>query len=245
VCRRAFTLIELLVVISIISILSGLLMPALTRALAEAHSAACRSNLANIGKAVLMFEADHNQYLPDLGDYEGRWFFGTRTGPLEPVDFSSGVLSGYLGATGDIWQCPMFGRGEFVPRALGPTTGYAYNYQYLTSLVEEGNWWDPDYKYWWKGLSVTIIAKPVTTVLFGDSATNRMGPLEENWFWTPPSQALPWGLAYTHFRHDGRANVLWADGHVTSLPPSGAADLDKDDLGVICDEGDAYFDPNQ
>ena len=241
--QRGFTLIELLVVMAVMSILVSLLMPAISAARAQAWSVSCRSRLAQIGYAVQMYGINHGDYLPGAADSSGRQFFGFRYGPTERVDFTDGYMTSYVGDDPEVWQCPTL--AEFLPRADGPCTSYAYNYNYLTDLVTEGDWWDPGYQYWWRGKKAAVIQKPSRTVLFGDSATNWMGPVQENWFWTPPSQALPWGNAYTHFRHRLRANILWADGHVNSMEPDKRLELDKDNLGVICDESDVCFDPKQ
>jgi prepilin-type processing-associated H-X9-DG protein len=193
-----------------------------------------------------MYTSDHGQHLPGLAESDGTQFFGLFQGVDQPIDFRLGYLSLYVASDQDIWQCPSF--GEFLPRADGPCTGYAYNYHYLTELKEYGNWWDPDYSYAWQGLPEGIVRKPSRTVVFGDSARNWMGPLEENWFWTPPSEGLAWPgweAAYTHFRHRDRANVVWFDGHANSLEPSEAWPMDADGLGVICDTSDEYFDPKQ
>jgi prepilin-type N-terminal cleavage/methylation domain-containing protein/prepilin-type processing-associated H-X9-DG protein len=244
--RRAFTLIELLVVMAIISILTSLLMPALGVARNQARAISCRSRLKQLHYAMTMYTIDHRQYLPGLAESNGTQFFGIFTGATDPVDFEHGYLSSYVGGDAEIWQCPSF--AEFLPRADGPCTGYAYNYHYLTELKEKGNWWDPDYSYSWQGLHESVVAMPSRTVVFGDSARNWMGPLEENWFWTPPSEGLAWPgweAVYTHFRHRGRANVVWFDGHANSLEPSDAWPVDKDNLGVICDTDDEYFDPRK
>lgn len=60
--KGSFTLIELLIVISIIAILAGLLLPALSKARDKAKSAACTGNLRNITLANIAYQGDYNDY---------------------------------------------------------------------------------------------------------------------------------------------------------------------------------------
>jgi prepilin-type N-terminal cleavage/methylation domain-containing protein/prepilin-type processing-associated H-X9-DG protein len=63
--QDGFTLVELLVVIGIIAILIAVLLPALKKARQAAQTAACLSNLRQIGNAYQMYvTADKNGYLP-------------------------------------------------------------------------------------------------------------------------------------------------------------------------------------
>jgi len=60
--KDAFTLIELLVVIAVIAILAALLLPTLSAAKQAGFSAACKSNLRQIGIGFGMYTADFQKY---------------------------------------------------------------------------------------------------------------------------------------------------------------------------------------
>ena len=69
--HRGFTLIELLVVIAIIAILMAVLVPALSKAREKAKDTACRSNLRNIGLAVMMYLDANERRLPPENNANG------------------------------------------------------------------------------------------------------------------------------------------------------------------------------
>ncbi len=68
---RAFTIIELLVVMAIIAILASLLLSVIGHAKASAQAATCRNNLRQWGTATQLYAADHGDYLPKDGAFDG------------------------------------------------------------------------------------------------------------------------------------------------------------------------------
>jgi prepilin-type N-terminal cleavage/methylation domain-containing protein/prepilin-type processing-associated H-X9-DG protein len=59
---RGFTLVELLVVIGIIAVLISILLPAISRAKAQANATACAANLRSLGQAIKIYETEFGTY---------------------------------------------------------------------------------------------------------------------------------------------------------------------------------------
>jgi prepilin-type N-terminal cleavage/methylation domain-containing protein len=62
--RTGFTLIELLVVIAILSLLIGILLPALSQARHHARRMACAGNLRQVGVAIHLYADDYGDTIP-------------------------------------------------------------------------------------------------------------------------------------------------------------------------------------
>jgi len=232
-----FTLVELLVVVGILALLMGILLPILGRARQQAQLTVCASNIRQLALANLLYATDNDSsyvlaaadIFNDLGDGQGgrfRWH-GTRDLANQPFDPSRGPLAPYLGVSGQIKSCPLFNpaigvaSGNNFENGCG---GYGYNEVYIGGRSDLYGY-SPQAAA--TSAKIAEISTAASKVMFTDAGMAQpLGAgvvVTEYSFCEPPYIQESAGAPSTdmawpsiHFRHQGRANVAWADGHVTA-----------------------------
>src|SRR6267142_1874285 len=143
---RALTLVELLVVIGIIALLLAILLPALSRVRESSRRAACLANIAELGRAVLLYAHDNKNHLPDAGSGNAPdalmspravglppW---TTFGPDTYVLPSIGqLLARYLNNNTRLWQCPSAPDNSFILTGPNPLSGTTLEDQFKPNYV--------------------------------------------------------------------------------------------------------------
>ena len=220
--RIGFTIVELLVVIAIISVLAGLLLPALSQAKGKAYSALCKANLKQQSLGLSL-------YVGDSGCYPFGW--GSRLDTSEDrvswadSEWWQDILP-YVGGQLEIFYCPA-NPGKFrltnSPPLLtlpgGPTgydghqgRSYGYNVFGTKSPVPDlailglGHMphFDSTTGILTNRVSENMVAAPADMIAIGDSHSD---------FTNDSSISMTVSMLPGR-RHQKGANIVFCDGHV-------------------------------
>jgi prepilin-type N-terminal cleavage/methylation domain-containing protein/prepilin-type processing-associated H-X9-DG protein len=212
-----FTLVELLVVLALIAVLAGLLLPALARARAAAHTARCTSNLRQLGLATQFYWDDHARAFSERtvrtnGGW--RYWFGWLSDGAEgrrAFDVGQGALWPYLRGRG-VETCPALNRcsARFKAKAEGAAHGYAYN------LLFGPRGQAPLPAHAWQRPAELAVFTDGGQVNDFQAPASAENPLLEDFYYFDTNRLG----ATVHFRHRGAAMAGFADGHVAGERPA-------------------------
>ncbi len=222
--RDGFTLIELLVVISIIALLIAILLPALGSARRLAQSTLCMNQEKQMGLAVAMYINDNDDYFPSLYRYPSR----PATSPRQP--WSGRLISyDYLG-TPAVYRCPSEDemRTDFLTLTKSSDLGSAHWRRVHYAINRE---------HIYANRFPSVYPERVVAGIDGDEMPVRIHDIVDtgktisivdsrpagNDFASGVSEYVPSRTSatqpYPAARHNGftTLNILWTDGHVSSL----------------------------
>ena len=217
--NQIFTLIELLVVIAIIAILAALLMPALSKAREAARSSACIANLKEVGVMHAMYADSNNGYLPPNFDQKNTFGFSPWAAHFAWDNLVQGSLNGTTPSFttgGRIDTRTIRCQSVSLPNGVVPISAISYGglKRYQTdpnssfAILKIHNPRPKTITYWNND--------PSSFALVGDSIRRRVDSYPGYQWCLGFNPSATSNYINIHLRHNRRANLAMADGHVIS-----------------------------
>jgi prepilin-type processing-associated H-X9-DG protein len=221
-------LVELLGVIGIIGILAALLLTATTQARRRAQQIQCASNLRQIGIGLNQFVAENHVFPLFLNpefrqgrypEHSGAWY-----GAIRQAGLPGGHTGWNVTDTG-VWHCP--GAPTRIFTITDKYWEYGYNAFGISprgssdSLGLGGHKGDQDFpgpiRPYAPPVAESEVIKPSDMMAVGDGFKGKNGVIRDGEFefWRVRVVQLdPESTKRSYARHQGKANVVFCDGHV-------------------------------
>jgi prepilin-type processing-associated H-X9-DG protein len=229
--ESALSLTEVLVTVGIITIVAALLLPVIARSQRKGREGSCRNNLRQLGIAFMLYCENNDDAFPAPGS---RAIYGPQ--PEDWIwwqpsrDVNKSAIVPYLsGFQPRLFRCPQ--DQEAITLANGGTmpngSTYAYSYSFTSyDLAGESN----------RGMSSITTREGKTYPFKLSSVNNPSGKImlvDEDRKTLDDSRWVPrdaWGkVNAVAMRHDSKGVVVFADGHVETVPPSYGFDQQNSD----------------
>jgi prepilin-type N-terminal cleavage/methylation domain-containing protein/prepilin-type processing-associated H-X9-DG protein len=216
--RRGFTLIELIVVVATVTVLFGLMLPAMGKARIRSTDVGCLNNLRQMMVGWAMYKDDNKDILLPNGNLGGtssetwcsgagqNWFNAPAN--INPTLYLNSLLAPYIANRIELYHCP----ADIIPSdnglrirsySMNGNMGAAY---YSGSLLDGS--YNPGWRVYAKGSDLTK-PTPQNAFIFADE---NMASLNDGYLQIrltfPQYPDIP--AAY----HDGAGSFSFADGHV-------------------------------
>jgi len=248
------------VVVAIIALLIAILGGSLQDSLRRAKQIKCAANLRQLGQAFAMYAADHRgrvmplYYARTLANTDSDVYWWGTNSPTA-VDHTRGFVWQYLGSDlkrEGLYECPMQPWGSYQPQgsAVAVTSTYGYNGYYLSPAFAPG-WNIVIRSRPWQ--QIERIPQPDRVFAFADTLLNMDGDLFNTALLDPPFIAARAAGRWvwrrnesptTAFRHAGRTNAAFADGHVAPCGPERGSFDPETLIGSAGDTNDPRYIPD-